>query len=127
MYLIHAELHAPGASLGASLGADTAHALLAAALPAERIEHVAVHEDTSPGAVLGVYLIADRLTDAEAAVARFCERTLRTLPALDGWTLGHVGAPLVAPFYERMLDRTAPAGRIRPLPFPSTQEPFHPL
>ncbi|WP_052707213.1 hypothetical protein [Streptomyces rubellomurinus] len=117
MYLIHAELRAPAP--GAALGADPARALLAAALPAERIEHVVVHEGTGPGAVLGVYVIAERLAEAESAVAGFCRRALPTLPAFGGWTVLRVGAPLVAPFYERLLSGTGPAGRNRSLPFPS--------
>ncbi|MFF3005286.1 hypothetical protein ACFVTF_21015 [Kitasatospora sp. NPDC057940] len=104
MYLIHAEIQAPVPAPAAALGPDTAGVLLASARPQERIEHVAVHEGAGPGAVLGVYLVAGRLSAAETVVDTFCRRAVETVPALRGWTLTRVGAPLVTPFYERLLD-----------------------
>ncbi|MFJ2864337.1 hypothetical protein [Kitasatospora sp. NPDC087314] len=102
MYLIHAEIQAPAP--GAALAPAVARVLLAQARPQEHIEHVAVHEGAGPGAVLGIYLIADRLGVAETVADGFCRRLVKTVPALHGWTLRRVGAPLVAPFYERLLD-----------------------
>ncbi|MFF2954188.1 hypothetical protein ACFVVU_22955 [Kitasatospora sp. NPDC057965] len=133
MYLIHARIQPPGPAPGpdAPLGPGAARALLAAALPQERIEHVVVHpadgDDGCDCVVLGVFLLAERLEDAECTVAAFCRRTAEVLPALRGWTLSSVNAPLVAPFYERLLDGSGPAGRIRPLPFSSSENPFHPF
>jgi hypothetical protein len=107
MYLVHAELRAP--SPGGELPPDAARLLLAAALPAERIEHVVVHGRGGPAPVLGVYVLADRLEAAEAAVAALLRRAPDTVPGLHGWTSARVAAPLVAAYYERLLAEPGPA------------------
>ncbi|MFE5584404.1 hypothetical protein [Kitasatospora sp. NPDC056531] len=90
------------------------------AMPHEEIEHISVHHGSTPDPVLGVFLIADRLESAEAVVARLCRRAIDTLPALRGWSVARVGAPLVAPFYERLLSSSGHGGLISPGPVPST-------
>ncbi|MGF1428630.1 hypothetical protein [Kitasatospora sp. LaBMicrA B282] len=118
MYLIHAALRAPRP--GVPLPADTVELLFSVTRPDERVEHITVHDHADAGAVVGVYLLADQLTEAEAVVAELCRRAVATVPALRDWTVPQVGAPLVAPFYERLLTASGAPGRNRTGPFPST-------
>ncbi|MFJ9692631.1 hypothetical protein [Kitasatospora sp. NPDC101183] len=115
MYLVHAVLRRPAA--GGDLPESTA--LLLRTL-AESVEHVAVHRDVRPDAVVGIYLLADSLAAAEQQAAELCRRAVKELPELCGWTVGRVGVPLVAPFYERLLSGSGLPGRIGPGTFPST-------
>ncbi|MER5734423.1 MULTISPECIES: hypothetical protein [unclassified Streptomyces] len=64
------------------------------------VEHVTVHAPSHTRVVLGVYVLADRLGEAEAAALSVCRRVLDGRPELAGWTLveGHV--PLLAPVYD---------------------------
>ncbi|MFJ5549253.1 hypothetical protein [Streptomyces sp. NPDC093225] len=134
MYLIHAALRAPSAA--DRLPSDCADAVRALARSDTPVEHVSAHPDARPDPVLGVYVLAGSLREAEDRTAALCRRALRELPALRGWAVGRVGAPLVAPYYERLLETVpagpgpgpgpSPAGRNRPGPFPSSRKPFRP-
>ncbi|MFJ1705435.1 hypothetical protein [Kitasatospora sp. NPDC088346] len=118
MYLIHALLQSgPGAG---ELPDTTADLIRRIARPQDRVEHVSVHRRTGFDPVVGVYLLADRLEEAEDRTAVLCRRAVEELPVLRGWRPGRVGAPLVAPFYERLLAGTGPAGRNGPRPLPSS-------
>ncbi len=94
MYLIHAQLSAPP---GGFLPSDAARRALALARPGERVEHVTAHPDAVPDPVLGVFLVAESLTEAEALAAVLCRRLLNTHTALAGWGLRRAQAPLLAP------------------------------
>ncbi|WP_371498189.1 hypothetical protein OG871_19255 [Kitasatospora sp. NBC_00374] len=118
MYLIHALLR-PGPRV-AELPDTTAELIRRIAHPQDRVEHVSVHRRPGFDPVIGVYLLADRLEEAEDRTAALCRRAVEELPALRGWQPGRVGAPLVAPFYERMLAGSGPAGRNGPRPLPSS-------
>ncbi|MEU6971955.1 hypothetical protein AB0A71_30320 [Kitasatospora aureofaciens] len=49
------------------------------------------------------YLVADSLAEAESRTAAFCRRVLAAVPQPAGWKAAGVAAPLVVPFYERLL------------------------
>ncbi|MFJ4776421.1 hypothetical protein [Streptomyces sp. NPDC088762] len=98
MYLIHASLKALGGA--AVLPPDTRALVLGQAPPEERVEHVSVHEHVLPHPVLGLYLLSDRLLEAEAAARKVCLRALLNCPELSGWTLLEAQAPLLAPAFE---------------------------
>ncbi|MFF8772435.1 hypothetical protein [Kitasatospora sp. NPDC015120] len=117
MYLVHAALRAP--ATGRGLPGDLAARLLALGGP-DRVEHVSVHPDALPDAVVGVFLTADRLADAEHRAGELLRRAVEELPALRGWSVGPVRAPLVVPFYERWLSGSGPAGRNGPGTIPSS-------
>ncbi|MGW2378220.1 hypothetical protein [Kitasatospora sp. NPDC001683] len=101
MYLVHAALRP--VSPGRPLPLDARELLLAAVRPEDRVEHLVVHPDAVPDPVLGVYLVAGSLTEAESRTAAFCRRVLAAVPQLAGWKAAGVAAPLVVPFYERLL------------------------
>ncbi len=116
MYLIHAQVRPPD---GSPLPESAGRWVRACALAEERVEHVAVHVRARPYPVLGVYLLADCLEQAEARTADAVRRALDSQPALRGWVLIRAQAPLVAPFYERLMDGSATPGHNRPRPDPS--------
>ncbi|MBV6698587.1 hypothetical protein [Kitasatospora aureofaciens] len=118
MYLVHAALRPLSPGLQLPLGARDL--LLAAVRPDDRIEHLVVHSDATPGPALGVYLLADSLAEAEARTAAFCGRVLAAVPQLAGWRTERAAVPLVAPFYERLLSASGAPGRNGPGPLPST-------
>ncbi|MBC3843632.1 hypothetical protein GXW82_35715 [Streptacidiphilus sp. 4-A2] len=68
------------------LPADAGAWLLADAHPQERLEHVAVHPHARPDPVLGVYLLADGLEEAEERAAAVCRRVLTFRQELRGWS-----------------------------------------
>ncbi|MET8629732.1 hypothetical protein ABZW30_39410 [Kitasatospora sp. NPDC004669] len=128
MYLVHAALRPPYA--GAPLPPDVGTLLRSLATREEAVEHVSVHPAAEPDPVVGVFVLADRLTDAERRVAELCRRAVSTAAELSGWTYGRVGAPMVTPYYERLLDGSGLAGagvdtlvhdRFRPLGSPSNR------
>ncbi|MFB6890081.1 hypothetical protein ACFCX4_12275 [Kitasatospora sp. NPDC056327] len=116
MYLVHAALRAPAA--GRSLPGGLAAQLLSLAGP-DQVEHVSVHPDARPDAVVGVFLVADRLADAERRAADLLHRAVEEVPALRGWSVGPVRVPLVGPFYDRLLSGSGPVGRNGPGTVPS--------
>ncbi|MEU7552976.1 hypothetical protein AB0B01_11595 [Streptomyces sp. NPDC044571] len=106
MYLIHASLKALGGA--AALPSDTRALVLGQALPEERVEHVSVHAHALPHPVLGLYLLSDRLLEAEATARALCLRALLNCHELSGWTLLAAQAPLAATAFEQMLSGSRP-------------------
>jgi hypothetical protein len=100
MYLIHAQLVAP---TGQFLPKDVADRALILARPEEQIEHVSPHPDATPGPVLGVFLLAGSLSEAEARATALCRRLLTLHPGLAEWTLHRAQAPLLAPLGHGLL------------------------
>ncbi|MEI7031262.1 hypothetical protein [Streptomyces pratensis] len=94
MYLIHARLQAPP---GACLPAEAARLVLALARPGERVEHVTAHPHAVPDPVLGIFVVAESLSEAEALAEALCHRLLNTCTTLAGWGLSAAEAPLLAP------------------------------
>ncbi|WP_405017021.1 hypothetical protein OHV05_07960 [Kitasatospora sp. NBC_00070] len=118
MYLVHTVL-TPGRTGGPL--PDGAREILRAALrPEDRIEHLVLHSGAESAAVLGAYLLADSLAEAESRAALFCHHALSTLPQFAGWGAEPSTVPMVAPFYERLLAASGLDGRNGPRPFPST-------
>ncbi|MFD0572954.1 hypothetical protein ACFQ0T_31625 [Kitasatospora gansuensis] len=100
---------------------DGVRELFQAALrPEDRIEHLVFHPRAEPAPVLGVYLLADSLAEAERRVALFCHRALGAVPQFAGWRAEPSTAPMVVPFYEQLLASSGLAGRNGPRTFPST-------
>ncbi|GHF72303.1 hypothetical protein GCM10010218_62000 [Streptomyces mashuensis] len=92
MYLVHASLCGPP---GAHLPDTVAESTLALALPHERVEHVVAHPHARPHPVLGVFLLADGLTQAEERTAELCRRAIRTCAGLGEWRLVKAEVPLL--------------------------------
>ncbi|MGW6392540.1 hypothetical protein ACWFR1_18975 [Streptomyces sp. NPDC055103] len=68
------------------------------------VEHVAVHATTIAHPVLGVYLLADSLEEAEELVLTACRRMLAERPELRGWAVVDGYVPLLAPVYEALAE-----------------------
>lgn len=92
MYLVHVQLRHRE---GASLPPQAPSWIFDAARRADSVEHVVVHRPASATPVLGVYLIADRLEDAEQRAADLCRGVLYALPELRGWGVAAAQAPLL--------------------------------
>ncbi|PSJ27414.1 hypothetical protein B7P34_17675 [Streptosporangium nondiastaticum] len=97
MYLVHVHLRAPE---GAAFPEAAGEAVRRLARPEEGIEHVVDRLRAPAGPVLGVYVLADGLHQAEARAARACGRALAEIPAFRGWTLADAEVPLVSAFWE---------------------------
>jgi hypothetical protein len=102
MYLIHAQLTG---SPGLELPDDLRARLCAQATGEASIEHVTPHPDAHDGPVLGLFVAAPSLAEAERAAETACLRVLRSHPALAGCALARCGAALVAPVFEAELRR----------------------
>ncbi|MGW2601628.1 hypothetical protein [Streptomyces klenkii] len=97
MYLVHVFLRPPE---GADVPEAVGEAVRRLARPEEGIEHVVDRLSAPAGPVLGVYVLAGDLHQAEARAALVCGRALEEIPAFRGWTLDGAGVPLVAAFCE---------------------------
>jgi hypothetical protein len=64
------------------------------------VEHVSVHPDAEPDPVIGVYLLTERMAEAEESARALCARAVITLAPLRGWSVLRAEATLIAPFYE---------------------------
>jgi hypothetical protein len=104
MYLVHLRLRRTDASPVCALPEQIGAGVRAAARVEDCVEHVVVHGDARADLVLGVYVVADRIEDAEASAARVCRRALTSRPSLGGWVLIETRTPLIASFYEGFLD-----------------------
>ncbi|MFD5655481.1 MULTISPECIES: hypothetical protein [unclassified Streptomyces] len=100
MYLIHVHLALPE---GALLPADTRQAIAAHVDEGDGVEHVSVHPHAVPCPVVGLYLLAESLEEAEARALEVCRRAVGRSPHWVGWEVVGAGAPLVAPYYDRLL------------------------
>lgn len=97
MYLVHAALR-PGQ--GSRLPPDLAAHIRSLARPHEAVEHVSVHPDAKPDPVIGIYLLTERMAEAEENARALCGRAVAALAALQGWSVLRVEVPLITPFYE---------------------------
>lgn len=120
MYLVHLQLCRADGSPPTALPAPVGPAVRTAGGGAVAVEHVAVHGDARPHPVLGVFVLADCLEDAEAGARRAWELALARNAWLHEWTLVQAAAPLVPPLLEGLWNGPGPPGRNRPGPFPST-------
>ncbi|AUG77695.1 hypothetical protein CFP65_2882 [Kitasatospora sp. MMS16-BH015] len=100
MYLVHMVLVAASTrEMPDRLG----ELISSAARPEDRLEHLSVHLSAPGRLVVGAYLLAERLEEAERRAVALCDRALSTVPELRGWRLVDAGVPLLAPFYEGLL------------------------
>ncbi|MFF2145433.1 hypothetical protein [Kitasatospora sp. NPDC058190] len=131
MYLIHARL---GPADGALLPPDAARVFASFARPAERVEHVVVHRDHVSGPVVGLFVAAASLAEAELSASEVCRRAVAEHPALRGVSIVGCGAVLVPGPWGREWTSPAPdppgfadpPGPLMPLHSPSSPNPFHP-
>ncbi|MFC8790334.1 hypothetical protein [Streptomyces cinereoruber] len=107
MYLVHVHVRPPtGASVPEGIGAwvrdlaDPGH-----------VEHVSVHAGAFPHPILGVYLLASHLEQAEEVAVTACRRVLDTRPELRGWQVAEGYVPLLAPVYDAPVDDSLGADR----------------
>ncbi|SEM40456.1 hypothetical protein [Streptacidiphilus jiangxiensis] len=101
MYLVHVRLGEPG---HAPLPDDAAALVRSCARPADGLEFVVAHPAAMPDPVLGLFLIADSLADAEARAFRICRLALERYAPLSTWALVEAQVPLLTPFFEQLLD-----------------------
>ncbi|MFE6053536.1 hypothetical protein ACFQ6N_22515 [Kitasatospora sp. NPDC056446] len=112
MYLVHAVLRPPAP--GVELPSGVPEFIRATADPREPVEHVSVHPRADSTTVLGLFLIADRLADAERRAGEACLRAVGSMPVLDGWTVTRAEAPLITPLHEWLLSSYDPSAGAAP-------------
>ncbi|WP_405894130.1 hypothetical protein OG272_18820 [Streptomyces sp. NBC_00104] len=98
MYLIHLALE-PGrrGGSGSPLPADTGAAIAACAGDADALEHVTVHRDDPALPVVGFFLRAACIEEAEAAAVRLWRRAVAGRPDLRTWHVKCSESPLFVP------------------------------
>jgi hypothetical protein len=105
VYLVHARFATADRR---SLPADAAALVASCAVPDERVEHVVLHQHDDGRPVLGMFLLAASLAEAERAAAAVCRRALTQRPELAGTVLLGCEAPLIPvdPDTGRLMPRT---------------------
>ncbi|WP_157879701.1 hypothetical protein [Streptomyces yangpuensis] len=93
MYLVHIHLWASPAC--GRLPHTTAADITGYAEDREDLLHVSVHPEPEDHPVVGVYLRAVSLAEAEAAAVRLWQLAQTALPSLAGWTLLRAEVPLL--------------------------------
>ncbi|WHM37888.1 hypothetical protein [Streptomyces sp. BPTC-684] len=88
------------------------------------MEHISVHTDGLEEPVVGVYLTAASLADAERTAVLVCHRALLACSSLAGLSVLACGAALVPEYWDGLLEC---GGRDMQLQDPSTRSPFHPF
>ncbi|MFR9676627.1 hypothetical protein [Streptomyces sp. TR06-5] len=94
MYLVHLHLVPPAAGEQLPAVATTAVTAGAGGRP---VEHVVVHSDTHPCQVVGLFLQAGSLAEAESAAALAWRGAVSAHPELRPWNLVRAEAPLFDP------------------------------
>lgn len=93
MYLVHVHLH-PHPS-GDLLPGNTAATITASTAEAEGIEHVSVHPHTQPHPVIGIYVQAATLEDAEEMAESVWRRASARHGRLREWGFARAEVPLL--------------------------------
>ncbi|MER5934831.1 hypothetical protein [Streptomyces sp. NPDC002054] len=93
MYLVHIHLQAP--LPGDRLPHRAAAQIAGHAAGREGLLHVSVHPDPEDRPVVGVYLRAGSLAEAEAAAVRLWQLAQTAIPPLARWTLLRAEVPLL--------------------------------
>ncbi|MFJ6842894.1 hypothetical protein ACIQRE_09505 [Streptomyces griseoluteus] len=95
MYLVHAHFraHVPLAVPSVQF----AELVLAQVRASGGVEHASAHFPPPHALVIGFWLSAGTLREAETRTRNLCERALETVGELSGWTLLRAEAPLLAP------------------------------
>ncbi|MFI8266763.1 hypothetical protein [Streptomyces sp. NPDC085665] len=97
MYLVHAGLRAPR---DAFLPADLRSLILSRLGPNDGAEHVSVHPHARPDPVIGLYLRAGSLVEAEEHAAILIRLLLSRCPELADWTPSRAEVPFIAAAFE---------------------------
>ncbi|MGE7386412.1 hypothetical protein ACQKM2_13145 [Streptomyces sp. NPDC004126] len=97
MYLVHTGLRAP---CDASVPTDLRSLIRSRLGPDDGIEHVSVHPRALPDPVIGLYLCAGSLREAEDRAAGLVRLLLSRCPELAGWTPSRPEVPLIAAAFE---------------------------
>ncbi|MGW3746834.1 hypothetical protein ACWD62_41550 [Streptomyces sp. NPDC005146] len=100
MYLIHAQLSAPP---DARLPPNVRDLIRAEPTELVSIEHITSHADAPGGPVLGLFVAATSLEEAEQVAEAACRHALQSEPDLAGYRLVRCAVGFVSPFYEREL------------------------
>ncbi|MDF2257719.1 hypothetical protein [Streptantibioticus ferralitis] len=100
MYLVHARLESDEHT---ELPADTSGLVTQSARPGERLQHAVMHTSRVTGSVLGLFLLAATLEEAERTAATLCQRVLDENPELRRFRLASCGVAMPSSYYERML------------------------
>ncbi|GLX24169.1 hypothetical protein [Streptomyces lavendulae] len=97
MYLVHAGLRPPR---DASAAVDLRSLIRSRLGPDDGAEHVSVHPHARPDPVIGVYLRAGSLVEAEEHAAVLVRLLLSRCPELVGWTPLRAQVPLIAAAFK---------------------------
>ncbi|MFB6560848.1 hypothetical protein ACFCYH_18590 [Streptomyces sp. NPDC056400] len=97
MYLVHAGLRAPR---DASAAVDLRSLIRSCLGPDDGAEHVSVHPHARPDPVIGMYLRAGSLVEAEEHAAILIRLLLSRCPELADWTPLRAEVPLIAAAFE---------------------------
>ncbi|MFJ4337520.1 hypothetical protein [Streptomyces sp. NPDC088915] len=100
MYLIHARLRAKGE---VSLPERFEEEICRQEVEPASIEHVVLHDDLPGIPVLGLFVAARNLVEAERAAETACLRVLMPEGLAASWELVTCEAAFVAEFYKRLL------------------------
>ncbi|MFF2847349.1 hypothetical protein ACFVT5_13535 [Streptomyces sp. NPDC058001] len=113
MYLVHAELRRTD---NAPLPSDAVRLILDSRGPDEGVEHVVVHAGTEDGGPLvGLFVVASGVEEAERVATRVCLRALDDQPELAGFALTGCAVRLVPGFFDLQF-RQEPGGQDMPGP-----------
>ncbi|MGW6263045.1 hypothetical protein [Streptomyces sp. NPDC055085] len=123
MRLVHVRIRCPE---GEILPQNAVWLIGRSAQQREGVEHVAFHPDAANGPVLGLFLTASGVAEAERAAEAVCRGALADHVELAGFGLTVCDVALVSVFGEE--GRTqGNAGRLRSVHDPSTANLFHPF
>ncbi|MCX4784187.1 hypothetical protein [Streptomyces sp. NBC_01264] len=100
MYLVHAELCC---GAGAALPVHADRLIADAADADEGLEHVVVHEDEAAGLLVGLFILAATVEDAERLATLLVTRAVESVPELAGFTVGRCGVRMVPGYYSRQV------------------------
>ncbi|MEU3031257.1 hypothetical protein ACPCBC_32655 [Streptomyces incarnatus] len=100
MYLVHARLESDE---HAELPAETVSLVMRCARPDEHLQHVVMHSNGPAGPVLGLFLLAPTLKEAEQVTAALCQRALDRNAELRRFRLTSCGVVVPWSYYERLL------------------------
>ncbi|MEU5387170.1 hypothetical protein [Kitasatospora cineracea] len=115
MYLVHATFAATSNAMWPS---DTADLFVNVADGAAWLHHATVHPLAGGGAVVGMFVTAPNVAEAERSVADLCELILLSVPALGDFHLVRVESPL---------HMAAEHGQIMPRTDAARHDPFQPF
>ncbi|MEU9924074.1 hypothetical protein AB0H51_22755 [Streptomyces griseoluteus] len=98
MYLVHVSVRPRRG--GTVLSPSVAGLIALACADQDGFEHVTVHADALPHPVLGFYLLADSLAEAETSADALWRHVALSVPELRDWELVRAEVPLLRPEAE---------------------------